>query len=520
MCFALCWCHENTAVALACHPTGRPRVHHLVQRPHHRADLVRIARAAMQERNLAPDFSPQALQELLAIRGAASDSSPQVHDLRALLWCSIDNDDSRDLDQLTWCELLPDGEMRLLVAVADVDALVKKGSAIDAHASNNTATVYTSACIFSMLPERLSTDLSSLNPGVDRLALVTDMLFGSAGQLLRSTVYRAWVHNHAKLAYDAVSHWLTGQGPLPAAAQAVPGMDALLREQDALAQKLRMLRHAKGSLEFETFAPRALFEGERLVGIAQQVQNRARQLIEEFMIAANGCNAGFLASAGTASLHRVVRSPERWLRIVEVASQYGEALPAQPDARALEAFLARRHQADPLRFADLSLVIIKLMGSGEYVVKTPADTAIGHFGLAVRNYTHSTAPNRRYPDLVTARLLKAAIAGHKPPYSRAELAALAQHCTRQEDAVRKVERRMRKSEAALVLETHIGEVFPALVTGNTPEGVWVRLLQPPVEGKLQWTSDAAEPAVGSQLRVRLLSTDVERGYIDFGLAPR
>jgi exoribonuclease-2 len=277
---------------------------------------------------------------------------------------------------------------------------------------------------------------------------------------------------------------------------------------------MRVQRHAKGSLEFETFAPRALFDGEQVVGIEQQVQNRARQLIEEFMIAANGCNARFLAAAGHGSLRRVVRSPERWLRIVEVAREYGEALPPEPDARALEAFLAKRHAADPLRFADLSLVIVKLMGSGEYVVEAPGEAAIGHFGLAVRDYTHSTAPNRRYPDLITARLLKAAIAGQPPPYALHELGALAQHCTRQEDAARKVERRMRKSDAALVLESRIGEVFDAIVTGNAPDGVWVRLLAPPVEGKLVASTG---PAIGTQLRVRLVSTNVERGFIDFVL---
>jgi exoribonuclease-2 len=487
------------------------------QKIHHRADLVRIARLAMQERKLLTEFSPAAMQELIAIHGAATDADPAVRDQRALLWCSIDNDDSLDLDQLTWCEPLEDGKTRLLVAIADVDALVKKGSAIDEHARSNTASIYTSACIYPMLPERLSTDLTSLNPDVDRLAVVTEMLFASDGLLLQATVYRARVHNRAKLAYDAVSLWLTGQGPLPAPAQAVAGMDAQLRQQDALAQKMRALRHAKGSLEFETLAPRALFDGEKLVGIAQQEQNRARQLIEEIMIAANGCNARFLARTGAGSLRRVVRSPERWLRIVGVAREYGEELPNAPDSVALEAFLAKRHQADPLRFADLSLVIIKLMGSGEYVVETPADAAIGHFGLAVRDYTHSTAPNRRYPDLITSRLLKAAIAGQKPPYSLSELAALAQHCTRQEDAARKVERRMRKSEAALVLESRIGEVFQGIVTGNTPEGVWVRLLKPPVEGKLQVAQDG--PAVGTKVRVRLVSTNVERGFIDFVLEP-
>ena len=480
--------------------------------PHHRADLVRIAITAMHERQLLTEFSPPVLQQLATIPGAAQDNDPHVRDLRNLLWCSIDNDDSRDLDQLTVCEALDQGKIRLLVAIADVDALVKKGTPIDAHACANTATVYTSARIFPMLPERLSTDLCSLNAGEDRLALVSDMCFSSDGQLEQSALYRARVHNHAKLAYDAVAAWLVGDGPLPAAAQQVPGMDWQLRRQDALAQHMRGLRHAKGSLEFESFAPRAVFEGEQVVGIEQQVQNRARQLIEEFMIAANGCNARFLAQAGHGSLRRVVRSPERWQRIVAVASRYGTELPAQPDARALEDFLAVRHRADPLRFADLSLVIIKLMGSGEYVLETPGQAPVGHFGRAVRDYTQSTAPNRRYPDLITARLLKAALAGTPPPYGNAELAALAQHCTRQEDAARKVERRLRKSDAALLLETRVGQVFDAIVTGSTPEGVWVRLLAPPVEGKLLGPT---EPAVGQPLRVRLVATDVERGFIDF-----
>jgi exoribonuclease-2 len=485
------------------------------KRPHHRSDLVRIATQAMLERQLLPDFSSKAMEQLASIERAADDADPAIHDLRSLPWCSIDNDDSLDLDQLTHLEPLAAGKARLRVAIADVDALVTKGSAIDGHAHTNTATVYTSARIFPMLPERLSNDLSSLNENVTRLAVVTDMVFTADGLLEQFTVYRARVHNQAKLAYDAVALWITGSGPLPLAAQRVQGMAEQLRQQDALAQKMRLLRHAKGSLEFETFQPHALFEGEAVVAIAQQEQNRARQLIEEFMIATNGCNARFLARSGTGSLRRVVRSPERWLRIVEVAREYGETLPTAPDSAALESFLAKRRQADPLRFADLSLVIVKLMGSGEYVLEVPGDAAIGHFGLAVHDYTHSTAPNRRYPDLVTSRLLKAAIAGQKPPYSLPELAALAQHCTRQEDAVRKVERRMRKSDAALLLESRVGEEFKALVTGQAPDGSWVRLLSPPVEGKLQGSSG---PSIGSQVKVRLVSTNVERGFIDFVLA--
>ncbi len=383
------------------------------------------------------------------------------------------------------------------VAIADVDALVKKGIAIDDHARINTTSVYTSARIFPMLPERLSTDLTSLNAGQDRLALVTEMVFNADGSLTSSTVYRARVRNKAKLAYDAVAAWIEGEGALPAAAALVPGMDAQLRTQDAVAQQLRVRRHAQGSLELETFQPRAVFEGEKVVDIRQQVQNRARQLIEEVMIATNGCTARFLAAQGGASLRRVVRSPERWLRIAEVAKKYGETLPGEPDSKALEAFLAKRHKADPLRFPDLSLVIVKLMGSGEYVVETPGGPPIGHFGLAVRDYTHSTAPNRRFPDLITSRLLKAALAGKPQPYSNAELGALALHCTRQEDAAQKVERQMRKSEAALLLESRIGQRFDAIVTGSAPKGIWVRIFSPPAEGKL--VNGAVSLKVGQQI---------------------
>ena len=483
------------------------------QRQHQRSDLVRIATHVMAERGLEPEFSRRVEQQLAAITGPGRDDGPDVHDLTHLLWCSIDNDDSLDLDQLTVCEPLPSGALRLWVAIADVDALVKKDTPIDGHALLNTTSVYTSARIFPMLPERLCTDLTSLNPAEDRLALVTEMVFNADASLAGSTVYRARVHNRAKLAYDAVSAWIDGEADLPDAAAAVPGMEAQLRAQDALAQQLRARRHALGSLDLETFQPRALFKGEQVVDIRQQVQNRARQLIEEVMIATNGCTARYLAAQGGASLRRVVRSPERWLRIVGVAKDYGEVLPDEPDGKALEAFLARQHRLDPLRFPDLSLVIVKLMGRGEYVVEVPGGAPIGHFGLAVRDYTHSTAPNRRFPDLITLRLLKAALADEPQPYSNAELGELAQHCTRQEDAAQKVERQLRKSEAALLLESRVGERFDALVTGAGPEGTWVRILTPPAEGKLVGGHGGLR--VGDALRVKLVSTHVEHGFIDF-----
>lgn len=339
------------------------------------------------------------------------------------------------------------------------------------------------------------------------------MTVAADASITHSTLYRATVRNQAKLAYDAVAAWIDGVGALPEAARAVPGLDLQLRTQDAVAQRLRAKRQAQGALQFETFQPRAVFEGERVVDIEQQVQNRARQLIEELMVATNECTARFLASGGGASLRRVVRSPERWLRIAEVAKSFGESLPNEPSSLALAEFLARRHQADPLRFPDLSLVIVKLMGRGEYVVEHPGATPIGHFGLALRDYTHSTAPNRRFPDLFTSRMLKGMLAGTQPPYSLAELEALALHCTQQEDAAQKVERRVRKSEAALLLESHVGQQFDAIVTGRSVSDTWVRIFTPPVEGKLVARVPTLE--VGQRIRVKLVSTDVGRGFVDF-----
>ena len=477
--------------------------------------MVRIATETMLERGLVPEFGTAVATQLAAIAGPGRDADPHIVDLRSLPWCSIDNDDSRDLDQLTACELLPDGVVRVFVAVADVDALVKKNSAIDDYARFNTTSVYTAARIFPMLPERLSTDLTSLNPGQDRLAVVTTMLIAADATLKQASVRRATVHNKAKLAYDALSVWIEGQGALPDAAAAVKGLEEQLRTQDDVAQRLRARRRAEGALEFETLQPRALYEGERVVEIRQQVQNRARQLIEELMIATNQATARFLAEHGGASLRRVVRSPERWARIVAEARKYGEALPNAPDSRALESFLAKRRHADPLRFPDLSLVIVKLMGSGEYVVEQPGAAVLGHFGLALRDYTHSTAPNRRFPDLITSRLVKAVLAASAPPYTDAELDELAAHCTQQENAAQKVERKLRKCEAALLLESHIGQRFEAIVTGRSDHSTWVRTFAPPVEGML--TGRAPELEIGQRLDVRLVGTDVERGFIDFEL---
>ena len=489
-----------------------------------RSDLVLLAVVAMQAHGLAPEFSSDALAEMAAIAGPSQESGAGIEDMRALLWCSIDDDDSQDIDQLSVCQETKDG-WRVLVAIADVDALVHKDSAIDLHAQVNTASVYTAARVFPMLPERLSTDLTSLGAHQERLAIVTEMVVDAQGLVSNFRICRAQVRNQAKLAYDSLAAWLDGHGELPAAARAVPGMDAQLRGQDAAAQALRKRRTAHGALQFETFEPRAQVQGEQVVAILQREHNRARQLIEELMVATNICTAQFLEKHGGLAMRRVVRSPERWSRVVDVAEKYGESLPAEPDSKALEAFLERRRKADPLRFPDLSLTIVQLMGAGEYVIedaqpgapvdhsKTVAVEDYGHFGLAIRDYAHSTAPNRRYPDLISHRLVKAVLADQHSPYSVPELQALAEHCNRQESAAKKVERSLRKSEAALFLQNKVGAEFDAIVTGKNNRGVWVRTLVPPVEGKL--VNAGPEVDVGERVRVKLLSTDVARGFIDF-----
>ncbi len=481
--------------------------------PHQRAVLQRIAHRVMLERGLLPDFAPEAVAQLAAITGPAPVGGPATRDLRELQWCSIDNDDSMDLDQLTVARELPDGAVQILVAIADVDALVGKGSAVDDHARTNTTSVYTAGEIFPMLPERLSTDLTSLADGQDRAAVVVEITVGADGSIAGSDVYRAAVTNHAKLAYDALAAWLEGHGPMPSVLAAVPGLDANLRLQDKVAQKLREVRHEHGALELQTIESRPVFDADEIRDLKPEERNRAKDLIEDVMVAANGVTARFLAGKGLPSLRRVVRTPKRWDRIVEVAAHLGVTLPGQPDPKALAVFLAKRRAADPMRFPDLSLTVIKLLGAGEYVVERPGQDAPGHFGLAVKDYTHATAPNRRFPDLITQRLLKAALAGSPPPYADRELAELATHCTQQEDAANKVERQVGKSAAAMLLAGKLGQEFDGIVTGASEKGTWVRVFHPPVEGRLMRGTEGAD--VGHPLRVRLVHTDVERGFIDF-----
>lgn len=478
-----------------------------------RNQLKSIARRAMLQRGLLPDFSAEVVAETSSITKAAAASDPSLKDLRGLLWASIDNDDSLDLDQLSVAEQLPDGGVKILVAIADVDAIVKKSSAIDGHAQTNTTSVYTAAEIFPMLPEKLSTDLTSLADGKERLAIVIEMEVGADGAVGGSDIYRAVVVNRAKLAYNSVAAWLDGTAPAPAPITKVPGLDDNLRLQDHVAQAMKARRHQNGALSLETIEPRPVFEGDSLSDLQADRKNRATELIEDFMIGANGVTARYLERKGFPALRRVLRSPERWARIVELAKDEGGRLPPRPDCRALQEFLEERRQADPTHFPDLSLSVVKLLGRGEYVVDFPGQPVAGHFGLAVNDYTHSTAPNRRYPDLITHRLLKAALSGTPSPYSSDELNDLAGHCTDQEDNASKVERQVRKSAAALLLESRVGDRFDGIVTGASEKGTWVRIDHPAAEGRVMRRYKGFD--VGDHVMVELVSTDVERGFVDF-----
>jgi VacB/RNase II family 3'-5' exoribonuclease len=478
----------------------------------HREVLSEIARRAMMERGLLPDFSPEAIAEVNRLQEPAL-NQPSLHDLRDLLWCSIDNDGSRDLDQLSVAETMADGLVKIFVAIADVDALVKDGMAINAHAAHNTTSVYTPAIIFPMLPEKLSTDLTSLNADVDRPAIIVEMIIAPDGSLKDADVYQAVVRNQAKLAYHSVAAWLDGTAPAPEALASVTGLEHNLRLQDMAAQKMKNFRQLHGALSFETSGFTPVMDGNTMHGMEEDKKNRASDMVENFMIVANGVTARFLAARHYPSIRRVVDAPERWDRIVELAQQHGVKLPEMPDSVALEQFLQKEKANDPQHFPNLSLAIIKLIGPGEYAAESPDDEVPDHFGLAARDYAHSTAPNRRYPDLITQRLIKAALAGKPSPYSLDKLKEMAKYCTIEEDAANKVERQVNKSAAALLFQSRIGEQFEAIVTGASVKGTWVRLLKIPVEGKLVEGYKGAD--VGDRLHVQLVSVEVEQGFIDF-----
>jgi len=480
-------------------------------------DLADRARRALLELGFTPDFPPDAEAQVAALqRSGAPSTSSDAEDLRGLLWSSIDNPDSMDLDQLEWAEALPDGSTRLLVAIADVDALVPEGSPVDRRAGANTASLYTGVTVFPMLPRPLSENLTSLLPDVDRLSVVIGYRVLPDGTVADGAVRRAWVRNRAKLSYPEVAPWLQGEAPVPPRVGAVAGLEEQLRLQDRATRALRAARERAGALMLRTIEPRPVMSDGRVLDLEDIPDSRSRELIEDLMVAANEVMARFLETAHRSSLARIVRKPKRWDRIVALAQGLGTTLPAEPDGVALSRFLDRQQTRDPLHFPDLSLTVVKLLGPGEYVLRPAGQESPGHFGLAANDYSHSTAPNRRYPDVVTQRLVKALLAGAAAPYPDAELDGIAQHCTQKEVAIRKLERLMRKVIAAVLLRDRVGEVFDGLVTGVTEHGTFVRLLKPAAEGRVVRGEHGMD--VGDRIRVRLLSTDPEKGFIDFARA--
>ena len=479
-------------------------------------DLQATAKEIMRLHGFQPDFPPTVLQQLTDLRAHPPQiaSEKDVRDLRNLLWSSIDNDTSRDLDQIEVAERLPNGDMKVLVGIADVDAFVHKQTAIDQHAARETTTVYAGVRNFPMLPEELSTGKTSLLENQDCLSVVIEFVADAGGHVTSSDVYRALVRNRAQLQYNSVGAWLEGTATAPAKVAASTDLQAQLRLQNEIAQKLKNQRFANGALNLQTDELHPLILNDQVVDMEKQQKNHATELIEDFMIAANGVVARMLERVS--SLRRIVKQPERWDRIVQLAATFGEKLPPDPDSKALNDFLLKRKASDPDHFADLSLAVIKLIGPGEYVLERPGDPSPGHFGLAVQDYTHSTAPNRRFPDIVTQRLIKAVLAGQPNPYSDDELTAIAANCTEKEDAARKVEREMSKCLAAIAMQNRIGAIFDAIVTGVTPHGTFVRALQPHVEGLLAQGAQGID--VGDKLRVKLIRTDVQHGYIDFARA--
>jgi exoribonuclease-2 len=486
-----------------------------MQQPASHPNLDAAAEQIMRENGFAVAMPPSVAEQVAAIGHSTATMAAQkdVRDLRDLLWSSIDNDTSRDLDQLEVAEEVPAGATRVRVAVADVDAFVPRDSPIDQFAADQTTTVYVGIRNFPMLPEPLSTGITSLLEDGDKLAVVVEFVVTAAGELESSNVYRAFVRNKAQLTYDGVGPWLDGSASAPAKVQASSDLRAQLELQNRAAGALRNARHRHGALNIETIESRPIVRDQQIVSLETEGRNSATTLIEDFMIACNEVVARFLEDRKLSLIQRVVRTPARWDRIVALAGGLGGHLPSTPDSKALNEFLVARSVHDPDHFPDLSLAVIKLMGPGEYVLSRPGeDGRTGHFGLAVDDYTHSTAPNRRFADLVTQRLVKSALAGGQSPYSDAALTAIALRCTEKANLARKVEREMAKRIAAVAMQHRLGERFDAVVTGVTPHGTFVRIVNPHVEGLLV---NGQGLDVGDKLPVTLIRTDVDRGFIDF-----
>jgi len=479
-------------------------------------DLQATAKEIMQRYGFQPDFPAPVSAQLASLGRKQPEVYPsrEARDMRSLLWSSIDNDTSRDLDQIEVADRASNGDVKVMVGIADVDAFAAKLTPIDQHAARETTTVYTGIRNFPMLPEELSTGITSLLENQDRLSIVIEFVVDAAGNIKSSDVYRALVRNKAQLQYNSVGAWLEATAAPPPKVAASTELQDQLKLQSEVAQKLKNHRFQNGALNLQTDEVHPLVLNDQVVDVVKQQKNRATELIEDFMVAANGVVARLLENVS--SLRRIVRTPKRWDRIVQLAATKGETLPLQPDSKALNDFLLRRKAADPDHFADLSLAVIKLIGPGEYVLERAGDTAPGHFGLAVQDYTHSTAPNRRFADVVTQRLIKAMLARQANPYSDDELTVIASNCTQREDAARKVEREMSKRLAAVAMQHRIGEVFDAIVTGATDHGIFVRVLQPRVEGLLAQGAQGLD--VGDKLKARLIRTDVRNGYIDFARA--
>ncbi len=476
-------------------------------------DLSAAAHQEMIDWGFDPDFPPAVSQQLAALKTAAAPKpGGDVRDLRSLLWSSIDNDTSRDLDQAEVAERVSAG-IRVLVAVADVDSDVPIASPIDKHAAAQTTSVYTGIRTFPMLPDQLSTDLTSLNQDVDRLAVVIEMVVSPGGAISSGGVYRALVRNRAQLAYNGVGAWLEGSSAAPQKVAASADLATQLKLQDEAAQLMFQERQREGALDIDRVEAEAVISNGRVQGINTRKKNRATALIENFMVAANGVMERTLMQAGISSIRRVVKTPVRWQRIVELAARYGDKLPPVPDSGALNLFLQKRKTVDAVHYSDISLAVIKLMGPGEYVLSRPGDKDQGHFALAAPDYTHSTAPNRRFADTVAQRLIKSVLAKQPAPYSDPQLDSIARNCTLKEDAARKVERSMSKRIAAVALQRRIGETFAAVVTGVTPKGTFVRISGPPAEGLLVRGQQGVD--VGDELQVKLVNTDPWRGYLDF-----
>jgi VacB/RNase II family 3'-5' exoribonuclease len=479
--------------------------------------LTEVARAELIAHGFEPDFPASLVADAArAAKGPAQATGKPPRDLRQILWSSIDNEESRDLDQVEYAERLPDGAIRLYVGIADVDAFVPKGSALDGHAAVNTTSLYLGVRNFPMLPEVLSTGASSLLPDQDRLAHVVQLAVAADGSVKAEESYSAIIRNKAKLVYDAVGAWLLN-GSSPGVIATMPGLADQVKLQQEATNRLHGHRQISGAINIDSIEPQAIIKGDRVVDIVAQQRNAARDLIEELMIAANTAAASILGSRNSPAIRRVVREPRRWDGIVAVAKEYGTTLPPQPDGRALADFLAARRSADPDRFPDLSLTIVKLLGPGEYVLDRagPADDE-AHFGLGVAKYVHSTAPNRRYADLINQRLLKATDVGAPLPYSDAELEQIAEHCTEREERAHQIERSMRKRLAAAALVDRVGQTFDAVVTGKSEKGTYVRVFGPPVEGRLMQGFQRVD--VGTKLRVKLTRVDERKGYIDFAAA--